>query len=359
MSRLMQLPRRAGMILGMIGIGLLLGSGAAGAQTHDDGTATGTGASDSASARTGANASAGNSANASISDSTGAGTGANPSSSDNADATTAVNASSSASTSTGTSTSTVDGPSPDTSQDSWPPPKQHSQLLLDIEDYYTAPLHWDARDWAYFGGAAALFAAARHYDTQVRTHFIKEGAPVTGSDTDDLHDALPAVAALAGTWLYANLIDSSDGRHEAWDMVEAGGLSVTTSFVLSLVAGRERPDQTADPSKWFAGGSSFPSLHTTAAFAIGTVLAESGNDDYRWIRRLLGYGAVAGYTAYERLKHNDHWLSDDVAGAEIGGASAHFVLERDQEREEAKKNYSWSLVPEAGGAMLTATLTLE
>jgi membrane-associated phospholipid phosphatase len=251
------------------------------------------------------------------------------------------------------SVSTV--PTPDPGQ----PPKQHSPLLLDIEAYYTSPLHWDARDWAYFGGALGLVAAARHYDTSVRTHFIKEGTKPIGGSTDDLQDALPAVGAVVGTWLYANLIDSSDGHREAYEMVEAGGLSVVTAYALKYVAGRERPDQTDDPNKWGSGGSSFPSTHAAGAFAIGAILAESGNDDYRLIRRLLGYGAVAGYTFYERLKHNAHWLSDDVAGAEIGGATAHFVMERAAERREARQNYSLSVVPLEGGAMLTYTLNIE
>ncbi|MGH8324179.1 MAG: phosphatase PAP2 family protein, partial [Steroidobacteraceae bacterium] len=232
-------------------------------------------------------------------------------------------------------------------------------LLLDIEDYYTAPLHWDAKDWAYFGGALAAVAAAHHYDTQVRTHFIKQGVRPIGGSTHDLQDALPSVAAVAGTWLYAGLLDSSDGRHEVWDMFEAGGLSATTAFVLKYVAGRERPDQTDDPNKWRAGGSSFPSLHASAAFAVGAVLAESGNDDYRWIRRFLGYGVVAGFTAYERLKHNAHWLSDDVAGAAIGGASAHFVLTRDNKRREDLSSSTLSVVPIPGGAMLTYNLDMK
>ena len=251
------------------------------------------------------------------------------------------------------STSTV--PMPDPGQ----PPKQPHPLLLDIEAYYTSPLHWDARDWAYFGGALGLVAAARHYDTQVRTHFVKEGAQAIGGSTKDLQDALPAVGAVAGTWLYANLIDSPDGHREANEMVEAGALSVVTAYALKYVGARERPDQTDDPNKWRAGGSSFPSTHAAGAFAIGAVLAESGNDDYRLIRRFLGYGAIAGYTFYERLKHNAHWLSDDVAGAEIGAATAHFVMERAAERRQARENYSLSVVPLEGGAMLTYSLNIE
>jgi hypothetical protein len=252
------------------------------------------------------------------------------------------------------SVSTVPTPDPG------PPAQQHSPLLLDIEAYYTSPLHWDMKDWAYFGGAIGLLAAAHHYDGQVRTHFIAEGAIAKGGSTKDLQDAIPSIAAVAGTWAYATLIDSNDGRHEAYEMVEATGLSLTSAYALKFAAGRERPDQTSDPDKWrSSGGSSFPSTHAAAAFAIGAVLAESGNDDYRWMRRFLGYGAVAAYTAYERLKHNAHWLSDDVAGAEIGGATAHFVMERAEERREARKNYSVSLVPLEGGAMLTYSLNIE
>jgi membrane-associated phospholipid phosphatase len=233
-------------------------------------------------------------------------------------------------------------------------------LLLDIKDYYTSPLRWDLKDWAYFGGAVGLFAAARHYDDQVRTHFIKQGAQPIGGSTKDLQDAIPAVAAVAGTWVFANLIDSAPGRREAWNMVEAGGLSVVTSYALKFTAGRERPDQTDDPNRWRHGGSSFPSLHAAAAFAIGSVLAESGNDDYRWLRRFLGYGAIAGYTAFERLKHNAHWLSDDVAGAALGGATAHFVLERDpQRRSERESRSALSVTPLPGGAMVSYNLVLK
>lgn len=232
-------------------------------------------------------------------------------------------------------------------------------LLHDIGAYYTSPLHWDGKDWAYFGGALALWAASHHYDTQVRTHFISQGAKPFSSSTDDLKDGLPMIGALAGTWAYAHWLDNSNGFHEAWNMAEAAGLSVVDTYALKFVAGRERPDQTSDPNSWRKSGSSFPSLHASAAFAIGTVLAESGNDDYRWMRRFLGYGVVGAVTAFERLKHNDHWLSDTVAGAEIGAATAHFVLVRSKERREAASNYSLSLVPIEGGAMVSYNLTLK
>jgi membrane-associated phospholipid phosphatase len=205
-----------------------------------------------------------------------------------------------------------------------------------------------------------LFFGARHYDSQVRTHFVKEGATPIGGSTKDLQDWIPTVATVGGTWLLANFVDSSAGHHEAWNMVEAGGFSVVTSYALKFAAGRERPDQTTDPNQWRKSGSSFPSVHTAAAFAVGTVLAESGDDEHRILRRFLGYGAIAGYTAFQRLKHNAHWLSDDVAAAALGAASAHFVLERDAERKEARENGSaLTLTPLPGGAMVSYNLILK
>jgi membrane-associated phospholipid phosphatase len=229
-------------------------------------------------------------------------------------------------------------------------------LLADTKAYFTAPMRWDAGDWGWFAGSLAAIGAAHHYDTQVRTHFIKTEGPTVGSKSYDLQDALPAVAAFGATWAWAGFTDSSAGHREAWLMLEAAGLSTLSTTLVKFTARREDPYQTSDPNEWGkSGGASFPSLHTSAAFAIGTVLAESGSDEVRWIRRVLGYGLGAA-TAYERLKHNQHWLSDTVAGAAIGISTAHFVMNR---HEAASSRSALALVPVPGGAMLTYQRNLD
>src|SRR5689334_16259204 len=157
----------------------------------------------------------------------------------------------------------------------------------DVKCYVTAPIRWDGRDWLYFGGAVAAVAVAHHYDERVRTHFVGTGLPAT-SDSHDTSDALPAIGVVTATFLYATFTNDHYGRSETWQMLEAAGLSSATSYLLKYAAGRERPSDTTDPDQWRSGGDSFPSLHATAAFAIGTVLAESGSDQYRWVRRFLG-----------------------------------------------------------------------
>jgi membrane-associated phospholipid phosphatase len=122
-------------------------------------------------------------------------------------------------------------------------------------------------------------------------------------------------------------------------LLEAGAFSAVTAEALGYATGRERPDATTSPNRWRAGGDSFPSLHTSTAFAVGTVFAESGNDEYRWIRRLIGYG-VAGATAYVRVKENDHWVSDSLAGAALGIATARFILNREEQETDSAMQFS-------------------
>jgi membrane-associated phospholipid phosphatase len=228
-------------------------------------------------------------------------------------------------------------------------------LLTDVKLYFTAPLRWNAGNWALFGGALLAIGAAHHYDTQVRTHFVKNLAPGQSFSSDDVQDLLPTMAVVGLTWSYAALTDDGNGRRETGTMVEAAALSSVTAYALKYIIAREGPDETSNPNQWFKGhGDTFPSFHSTAAFAVGTVLAESGNDEYRWLRRVLGYGLGVA-TSYERLKHNAHWLSDTVAGAAIGGATANFSMHRRSASEES----SLSVVPVEGGAMLTYRVNLR
>jgi membrane-associated phospholipid phosphatase len=230
-------------------------------------------------------------------------------------------------------------------------------VLDDAKLYFTAPIRWDTKDWLYFGGALIAIGAAHEYDGNVRRHFaIGDRAILNGQDKNSLRDALPSVGIVAGTWAFAALVGDSSGKVESYVMLEAAGFSVITAEAMKLASGRERPNETTRVDAWRTGGSSFPSIHATAAFAIGTVLAESGGEEYRWFRRVLGYG-IASATAYVRLRDNVHWLSDTVAGAAVGIATAEFTMNRRQQRA---RRLDLSVQPlSGGGAQIAVTLTLH
>lgn len=227
-----------------------------------------------------------------------------------------------------------------------------ADTVEDVKLYFTAPLRWDTEDWIAFGATAAAVGVAHQFDGKVRSHFAKgpnDGVnTIKGSYT--VTDALPALALVGGTIGYAVYLGDSDGYRETYSLLEAGGLALATSEVLGYGIGRERPNATTSPDRWRAGGSSFPSGHTSAAFAIGTVFAESGNDQYRWIRRILGYG-MATYTGYSRVKHNMHWLSDTVASAALGIGSGEFILNR-RDHASSSGQSSFDIEPTLNGWQL-------
>jgi membrane-associated phospholipid phosphatase len=224
----------------------------------------------------------------------------------------------------------------------------------DTKLYFTAPLRWDGQDWLLFGGTLAALGAAHQFDGKVRNHFAGQSPVLDGKDPHSTRDALPAAAVVGGTLALAWVVDSHDGRNEAYRMLEAAALSSVTTEALKFAAGRVRPNETLRVDNWGSGGSSFPSLHASAAFAIGTVLAESGSDDYRWTRRVLGYG-MASFTAYERLHGNAHWLSDVVAGSAIGLYTGSFVMNRQFLQND---HLAFNVAPtEVGGISIQLTYT--
>lgn len=69
---------------------------------------------------------------------------------------------------------------------------------------------------------------------------------------------------------------------------------------------------------------SFPSGHTAEAFVSAEFLHLEYRGRIHWSVIAAGYGVGIG-TAYLRMAHNKHWLSDVVAGAGVGIASTRFA----------------------------------
>ena len=141
-------------------------------------------------------------------------------------------------------------------------------------------------------------------------------------------------SVIIGTSMYAA------GRIMKSDRVAAVGLHGTealligalTADVIKNVAGRERPfvdPVDPDPNDWQVfrgfkrGGNyqSFPSGHTTAAFAAAAAVSAETS---RWYPAatyfLIGPILYGGATAVglSRMYNNRHWASDVIVGAAIG-----------------------------------------
>lgn len=219
--------------------------------------------------------------------------------------------------------------------------------VQDLRDYVTSPLHWDAQDWIHVGESAALVVAAYSVDGRVREHFRGGGVPA-GRDPHSLRDAAPLLALTAGTFVVGTLRHDAGTANTGIDMAEATALGLLSATALKVVAGRERPNETSSRSQWGKSGDSFPSAHSTAAFAAAQVFADRMPRE-QWGWRVLAYG-LAGATVYARLDGNVHWLSDTVAGAALGIATGRFVSRRGEAGNPSR--VSMAVAPLEGGAML-------
>jgi membrane-associated phospholipid phosphatase len=131
-----------------------------------------------------------------------------------------------------------------------------------------------------------------------------------------LPEAVPI--ALLGTGLLThNKILIRQGENAALSF----GVSTFVTYALKHAYNRQRPF-TAHPELVklaSGGGSSFPSGHTSAAFALATSIAL---DNKKWYIIVPAY-AWAGLVGYSRIDLGVHYPSDVIAGAVVGFASAY------------------------------------
>jgi len=130
---------------------------------------------------------------------------------------------------------------------------------------------------------------------------------------------VPAALLLAGLATGHHRVTGAGVRTAA-----TSGASIVLVLGLKQLLGRERPSHHAGSPADFdgvGGEGSFPSGHATMAFALAASLA----DEIRNPWATAGLYTAAGAVAWSRVNDNYHWLSDVVAGALLGTATARVV----------------------------------
>lgn len=128
------------------------------------------------------------------------------------------------------------------------------------------------------------------------------------------------------------LIGRIDGQRRVEDLglhsVEAIVIASTVTGAIKTLAGRARPRVDVHNSTSFEllrglrsdDYRSFPSGHTTIAFAFASIVSIETvrwRPGSRWVVGPLMYGG-ATLAGLSRMYNNEHWVSDVVAGAAIG-----------------------------------------
>ena len=210
-----------------------------------------------------------------------------------------------------------------------------------------APAIFRPSDAAVLGGALAGSLLLVQYDARITAW--KGVAPFRNSPgTGRVLDAAAfvggpgSIGIEAAMWGAGRIWKNKDLATDGETAFEAAALGGAVTFLVKGVAGRARPYLDSTRAKNFSFGrgislsedyQSFPSEHTTAAFAFATAmtarLAARHSPSVKWAAPVL-YG-LATLTGISRVYRHDHWASDCLMGAAIGTVSG-FVSERWHER---------------------------
>ncbi|MBK5285798.1 MAG: phosphatase PAP2 family protein [Bacteroidia bacterium] len=187
------------------------------------------------------------------------------------------------------------------------------------------------------------------------------------SDNRIIHNAGPLVSSLGGTYGIAGVcaFGLAGIIFNNNDITETGLLATQAMItsgvwvnVVKILAGRERPFVSYEASgipggRWFgpltqfsnpdnlphASFESFPSGHTTTAFAIATVFAMK----YKNCKAIpITAYSIATLIGASRMTENKHWLSDIFVGAALGHLCARQIMQSHYASVEKgeKKNHS-------------------
>jgi len=212
----------------------------------------------------------------------------------------------------------------------------------DLRDTAVAPLHWDRREWGLAAGVLAAAWAVQTRDQRFSDWISTGGGKRLGQATEfakPLGDYHLSLSLLAGFYLYGRVRDDPRARTTARAGLESFLIAGIVTEAGKRLTGRARPNNGHGPRHWGRGHASFPSGHTSSAFAIATVITRQ-HPGRRWVAP-LAYG-VATLTGVSRVHDRAHWASDVIIGAAIGYFTGRMVVNR---HGGAPPRHAWRLEP--------------
>jgi len=196
-------------------------------------------------------------------------------------------------------------------------------ILSDQKTIWTAPLHVRRRDakWIIPGGIGfmALVTTDRITGDEIAEFRRQE----TASRIVSYAGSVYGLGAMAGTlYLIGRKRNDARARETGLLSLEAMIDSLVIYGGLKEITQRARPHDGIERSEFFDGGSSFPSGHSTQAWAVAAVIA----NEYRHRRamQIAAYG-IASAVSVARFTGEKHYLSDVVAGSVLGYAIGKYV----------------------------------
>ncbi len=200
-----------------------------------------------------------------------------------------------------------------------------SSIPGDAGRIVTAPARWSASEWGEAAAVAGVGIALYAEDERIQGWMQRRRSQTTNRVAKLVKPFGREYVAigLVGFAIASPFVDDERVKRTAL----LGGESMIFAGLgyegLQLLTSRPRPDTGAGRDAWGGpkghGNHSFPSGHTTAAFAFATIVA----DEWKAVPGipLLAYTLATG-VGLSRMNDDAHWASDAFTGAVLGYFSA-------------------------------------
>lgn len=211
--------------------------------------------------------------------------------------------------------------------------------ILDARDQVIAPFHWNRTQWITVGVLASAESALIFANGDKNIQIFAQRNRNTTSNFiennfgDPFGNGLYPAIIIGSSYVVGCIFRNNHAKHMAMLTAKSIAVSGATTFIIKSVAERHRPfqDATPNPEHWLGpkgmfSYDSYPSGHTTVAFATATMIALEY--PHPIIIPILAY-SLATVTAYGRLNGNYHWGSDVLMGAAIGYFTSRLVFRHD------------------------------
>ena len=209
-------------------------------------------------------------------------------------------------------------------------------IFIDQKNFWTTPFHMTQSQWQWTVPLTFIGAGLLASDTAIEKHVPTSSSTVSRAVTF----SNGGVAALAGVGAGMYLWGYAKGRDEPRETGLLAGQAGIDAFleteVFKYMFGRERPFTGDNKGKFFQGGTSFPSEHAAASWAIASVIAHEYSGP---ITQFLAYGAASGISI-ARIVGHQHFATDVLVGSALGWYTGRQVF-RTHSRYSATEIARW------------------
>jgi membrane-associated phospholipid phosphatase len=209
------------------------------------------------------------------------------------------------------------------------PEKLVTRCAEDQRRLWTSPerLRFSDAEWLIPAGgfAAALFVT----DRDASRHLSRSPKTINRYNNISNAGAGALIGSASGLWLLGHVRHNSHWSESGFLAGEAVLNSLVMVEGLKYSLGRERPFQGNGSGAFFQGGTSFPSEHAAAAWAVAGVLAHEYPGP---LTKILAY-SLASAVSYSRVRARQHFPSDVFIGGMMGNLVAQQIYTRHHNTE--------------------------